>query len=161
MSRKRIIENSISLGVVQIVNLGLPLLWLPYLARVLGAEQLGRVAFALSIAQMMVVLTDYGFNLSASKAVAVHRSDKKRVAEIWCSVSASRAILAFFGLIALPVTARACAIQSGPINATNASRRDGVCGSISFSACCSRLIQQKGNMMSMFPFAVFIATSLS
>lgn len=101
MSRKRIIENSISLGVVQIVNLGLPLLWLPYLARVLGAEQLGRVAFALSIAQMMVVLTDYGFNLSASKAVAVHRSDKKRVAEIWCSVSASRAILAFFGLIAL------------------------------------------------------------
>lgn len=96
-----IIENAISLGAVQIVNLGLPLLWLPYLARVLGAEQLGRVAFALGLAQIMVILTDYGFNLSASKAVAVHRHDEKRVAEIWCSVTAARAILALIGLIAI------------------------------------------------------------
>jgi polysaccharide transporter, PST family len=93
------------MGVVQLVSLGLPLLSLPYLAAVLGAEQLGRMAFALSVAQILVILTDYGFNLSASKAVSVNRHNPDKVAEIWCSVTLVRVLLALAGLACIGISA--------------------------------------------------------
>lgn len=87
------------MGVVQLLNLGLPLLSLPYLATTLGAEQLGRMAFALSIGQLLVILTDYGFNLSGPKAVAINRENRQRITEIWCTVTLVRAMLAFSGFL--------------------------------------------------------------
>lgn len=93
------------MGVLQLVNLGLPLLSLPYLARVLGVEQLGRVVFAFSIAQIFMILTDYGFNLSASKAVSVNRHNPEKVAEIWCSITVIRMILASGGLLCIGISA--------------------------------------------------------
>ena len=39
-------SNIIAMGVVQIGNYAIPLITLPYLARVLGAEAYGKVAFA-------------------------------------------------------------------------------------------------------------------
>ena len=90
---------------MQLVNLGLPLISLPYLASVLGAEQLGRVAFALSVAQILVILTDYGFNLSAPKAVSIHRNNPHKVAEIWCAVTLIRAFLALAGIACVGISA--------------------------------------------------------
>lgn len=101
MARKKLIENMLSLGAVQLASYVLPLISLPYLARTLGADQLGRVAFALAVAQVLVVLTDYGFNLSAPKAVAVHRHEPSRVALIWCSVTLLRTVFALFGMALL------------------------------------------------------------
>ena len=98
MSKKRLIENALSLSAVQVVTLGLPLLSLPYLALTLGAEQLGRLAFVMSIVQVILVFADYGFNLSASKAVSLHRHDKVRIAEIWVSVTLIRSAFAILGL---------------------------------------------------------------
>lgn len=105
MRNKKIIQNAFSLGVVQLVNLGLPLISLPYLASVLGAEQLGRVAFALSVAQILVILTDYGFNLSAPKAVSINRNNPHKVAEIWCAVTLIRAFLALVGIACIGISA--------------------------------------------------------
>jgi len=105
VSKKRLIENALSMGAVQLVSLGLPLLSLPYLATVLGAQQLGRMAFALSVAQILVILTDYGFNLSASKAVSVNRHNPEKIAEIWCSVTMVRALLALAGLVSIGISA--------------------------------------------------------
>lgn len=94
-----------SLGVVQLVTMGLPLLALPYLALQLGSDQLGRLAFAVSVAQVILILTDYGFNLSASKAVSIHRHDTARVAEIWVAVTLIRAMFAALGLAVLLLAA--------------------------------------------------------
>lgn len=99
MARKKLIENILSLGAVQLTSYVLPLLSLPYLALTLGAEALGRMAFALSVAQIMVILTDYGFNLSAPKAVSVHRDDVRQVTQIWSSVTLLRTGFALVGLL--------------------------------------------------------------
>jgi PST family polysaccharide transporter len=99
--RRRLVENILSMGALQLASLLLPFLSLPYLASILGAERLGEVAFALSIGQVFTVLTDYGFNLSASKAVSVNREDPVRVAEIWCSVTFLRIAFSFFGLLVI------------------------------------------------------------
>lgn len=101
MARRKLIENVLSLGAVQLASHLLAFLTLPYLALKLGVDGLGRMAFALSIAQIMVVLTDYGFNLSAPKDVAIHRADPDRLAEIWCSVTLLRVLFVLAGLVGI------------------------------------------------------------
>lgn len=98
-TRKRLLGNMLSLGAVQVFSYLLPFLSLPYLARVLGPTDLGRMAFAISVAQIFVILTDYGFNLSGPKAVALVRENKDQVTDIWCAVTFLRAVFAILGLV--------------------------------------------------------------
>lgn len=97
-TRKRLLGNIVSLGAVQVFSYLLPFLSLPYLARTLGTEPLGHVAFALSVAQIMVILTDYGFNLSAPKAIAIHREDRTRITQVWCAVTFLRIVFVCTGV---------------------------------------------------------------
>ncbi|KKB61944.1 hypothetical protein WM40_20410 [Robbsia andropogonis] len=94
---RRVIGNAFSLGAVQIVSQLLPLLSLPYLARTLGASELGRLGFALSIGQIMITITDYGFNLSGAKSASVNRNDSLKLTRLFCSITSIRIILAMLG----------------------------------------------------------------
>lgn len=105
MPPKRLVSNAMSMGAVQLFNLGLPLLWLPYVGRVIGAEQLGKIAFSLAVSQLFIVFTDYGFNLSAPKAIALNQNNVKRITEIWCNVTVARLVLSALGLLALILSA--------------------------------------------------------
>ncbi len=70
------IKKNISLlFIVQISNYVFPLLTLPYLARKLGIEQFGILALSQSIIQYCILLTDYGFNLSATRRISLAESN--------------------------------------------------------------------------------------
>lgn len=99
MKLNKLTENTIALILVQVVNLILPLLAIPYLARVLGAEKLGHMVFAISIAQILIVLTDFGFNLSAPKDIALHKDNIDKIYQIWSSVMVIKLIFSSLGFI--------------------------------------------------------------
>jgi PST family polysaccharide transporter len=101
----KIFENALLLAVVQFVNLALPLLWLPYLAITLGPNPLGSLAVALSLCQLILMLTDYGFNLSGPREIATHRDNPEKIAEIWIAITSLRAMLAILGFFLVLVTA--------------------------------------------------------
>jgi PST family polysaccharide transporter len=94
MSHKKIIiENLASLLVLQGVNYLLPLITLPYLVRILGAEKYGLLSFAFAFVQYFVVFVDYGFNLSATRQISIYRDDSRKVSEIFSSVMVIKTIL--------------------------------------------------------------------
>jgi PST family polysaccharide transporter len=94
LKKKLVVKNALSSVGVQLVNMALPLLSLPYLAAMLGAERLGKMAFALAVAQIFVMLSDYGFNLSATKLISINRHDRQKVFEIWSAITFVRVIFA-------------------------------------------------------------------
>ena len=59
---------------------------LPYLGRVLGAEHYGVVLMVIAVMQYLFVICDYGFNLSATRDIAIYREDKEKINEIFSSI---------------------------------------------------------------------------
>lgn len=94
---RTLLDNVVALGLLQAASFLLPLATLPYLARVLGPGRFGLVAFAQSTLQYVIVLTDFGFNVSATRAISVRRDDPEAVSAIFSSVLALKSLLALAG----------------------------------------------------------------
>jgi len=88
-----IIENFSYLTVIQLVNLLVTLATYPYLIRVLGKEVFGLVVYAQAIIIYLVVLVSFGFQISATREVSVHRNDPEILNQIFSSVLIIKGLL--------------------------------------------------------------------
>ena len=75
--RKKLLTNTLWLYSLQGLNYLLPVLVLPYLIRVLGVVNYGLIAVAQAFAQYFTIFTDYGFNLSATRRIAVANGQER------------------------------------------------------------------------------------
>lgn len=100
-SNKRLISNILSLGTLQIVNYILPLITTPYLVRVIGIENFGLLAFVTAFTMYFLLLSDYGFDLSATKQISDNRENHDAYSKIFCEVLGIKFALVFFSLIVL------------------------------------------------------------
>jgi PST family polysaccharide transporter len=82
MFKNKFIENFFSLTVLRVLTLIVPLVTYPYLIRVLGSESYGAVMWTWSIVNFFILFINFGFNLSVTKYISIHREDSKEVSKI-------------------------------------------------------------------------------
>ncbi|MBT8181235.1 MAG: oligosaccharide flippase family protein [Eudoraea sp.] len=98
-----VFKNFLALSTLQIINLILPFVTLPYLARVLGVSNYGVVVMVYSVMQLLFVVNDYGFNLSATKEISAHRNDLGKVNTIFSSIMITKVIMLVISFLILLV----------------------------------------------------------
>jgi polysaccharide transporter, PST family len=99
--KERWLSNIFYLYLLQGLNYIIPLTVLPYLVRVLGMEEYGLIAFAQSFAQYFNILTDYGFNFSATRFIAQNKESPDAISQTFCRVYIIKALLMGVGLVVL------------------------------------------------------------
>lgn len=89
------------LMIMQITGYIFPLLTIPYLARVIGVEGFGKIAFATAVVVWFQTITDWGFNYTATRDVARNRNNLEKVSEIFSNVLWAKSLLALISFLIL------------------------------------------------------------
>ncbi|HZT68971.1 MAG TPA: oligosaccharide flippase family protein [Terriglobia bacterium] len=98
-------RNALSLYSIRFANYILPLITVPYLVRVLGAEEYGLLGFAQGLVAYFSVFVDYGFDWSATRIISVERENRESVSRTAMGVWGAKFILLSISIILLlPVT---------------------------------------------------------
>ena len=95
MSRRLLVGNASALFGAQAVSLIVPLLTVPYLARTLGPQGWAPVVAAQALGNWLIVLLEYGFDLSGTRAVAQARAQPDTLGGVVASPSAAAPGFAF------------------------------------------------------------------
>jgi PST family polysaccharide transporter len=99
--RNKLLHNIVTLYGVQACTYLLPLLTLPYLARVLGPSEWGSVLFAQAIGATIAIVVEYGFDFSATRETARQENHRHKLAELVSGVLAAKILLALICLCAV------------------------------------------------------------
>ncbi|MDO8035046.1 oligosaccharide flippase family protein [Janthinobacterium sp. SUN128] len=85
------------------VNYIMPLLVFPFLMHVLGPKKFGSLSFSLATVQFLILLTDYGFNYSATKSISIAGQDKQVISQVFFRTMWAKILLCLICFIALLV----------------------------------------------------------
>lgn len=102
--KRVVLENFFSLSTLQALTYLLPIIVLPYLIRVIGPEKFGLISFAQAFVQYFMILTDYGFSITATKKISLCRTGRNSTcSNIFSSVLTVKLILAAVSFLILLV----------------------------------------------------------
>lgn len=102
-ARKVVMKNFASLSALQTLTYLLPVVILPYLFRTIGPGKFGLISFAQAFAQYFMILTDYGFSISATKEISLCREEHSKVCAVFSSVITVKIILALLSLAVMGI----------------------------------------------------------
>ncbi len=101
---RKLLANFLALGIIQGANFVLPVLVMPFVIRRIGANLFGVVSVAQVVMIFLSTISDYGFNLTATRDIAVFKEDKEKISRIFSTVLISKFFicgLAFLFLLLL------------------------------------------------------------
>jgi len=104
--KRTVLSNIFSLSTLQGINYVLPLIVLPYLIRVIGPGKFGLIAFAQALVQYFMIITDYGFSLTATRNISLCRGHKEKMCNIFSTVMTVKSLLTALSFIILILLVR-------------------------------------------------------
>jgi polysaccharide transporter, PST family len=99
-ARTILVRNLAGLYAVRLSAI-LPIVYIPYVVRILGPAGYGVFAFAQSLVSYFGMLIDYGFNLAGARRVAAHREDRLRRDRVVSAMLSAKLILTGAGFLVL------------------------------------------------------------
>ncbi len=99
--KKALVSNFMYLSILQIASYVFPLLTFPYLTRIIGAENFGKLAFALVVVSYFQTIVDWGFNFSSTRDVARNRNNICELSRIFTNVTWARMMFVILSLCVL------------------------------------------------------------
>lgn len=94
-------SNFVSLASVEMLNFIFPLITMPYLIGVLGIENYGLNSFVQAVMQYFMIVSNYGFNITATQEISVNRKNKKKIDQIYSSVIVCKLLLTILCFVIL------------------------------------------------------------
>jgi O-antigen/teichoic acid export membrane protein len=94
-------KNFTILMTLQVSTYLAPLLTLPWLARVLGPSEYGRLSFALAFTAYFITLTNFSFNLTATPKVSINRENREKRSQVFWETISTQAVIATCGFCVL------------------------------------------------------------
>jgi PST family polysaccharide transporter len=99
VSKTNFFSNFISLSFFQFANYIIPLIIVPYLVRILGAENFGKINYAQVFASYFTILISFGFEYTSTKEIAENRNDHKKIQDTFNATLQLKAILFFVSCV--------------------------------------------------------------
>lgn len=101
---KILAKNMTYLAILQLLIYLCPLITTPYLARILGVDGFGKIAFATAVMVWFQTIADWGFNYTATRDIAKHRDNSEYVSRIFSTVFWGRWILTAISFVVLIIS---------------------------------------------------------
>lgn len=92
-AKKGVIKNVFSLGIVQVANYVFPFITVPIVSRIIGPDKLGVINFASAFMAYFTILINFGFDLSATRAIAAQRDNAAERTRIFNEVVSAKLLL--------------------------------------------------------------------
>lgn len=102
-SHRVILANYGYLFILQVLNVAFPLVTLPYLISVLGAESYGKVIYSQAVIGYLAIVINFGFNIIGTREISVHRNSQAKINEITSCIYIIKGLLFLISLIGLLV----------------------------------------------------------
>lgn len=90
---KVFLKNISSLTLIQLANTVIPLLLIPYLARIISPEHFGELEFARYFCYFFTVIVNYGFDVTATRIISNKRENKTFVSYLSNQVYYAKLVL--------------------------------------------------------------------
>ncbi|WP_179106509.1 oligosaccharide flippase family protein [Terribacillus halophilus] len=91
--KNKLFKNIMSLIVLQGSNYIFPLLTFPFLVQNLSEGGYGVIVFAIALMQFCCVFVDYGYNITATKDISIHKNNFSKINEIYNNVMSTKIAL--------------------------------------------------------------------
>lgn len=100
---KTLVSNFISFSILQGMNILIPLLTIPFLVRMLGVENFGKINFIYAILYVFSLFVEYGFNNSGTLEIVKSINDEKEKNKIFNEIISTKLALLLKTFIALNI----------------------------------------------------------
>lgn len=99
--KKKIVSNFFYLSLLQVANSVLPFIIIPHLVENVGVDKVGIIFMAQASMSYLTILTDYGFNLTATRFISINRNSKNKLQFIYNAVISTKILLAGIAFLIL------------------------------------------------------------
>lgn len=96
---RNLIESVLSLSTLNVLNMVLPLVTMPYMLPIVGPEKYGVYIYVYTIIQYIMLVSCFGFSFSATRQIARIREDILQVSKIYSEVTFAKTFLAIVSIL--------------------------------------------------------------